>query len=938
MPPIRQLQRAVVAAALALLLVQILATGLLIERGRQEALAEGERSVERIARAVETVVNRHFTQVESLLFGLPTLLGPLPPGGRFDPNRASEILQELNNQNLVFRDLLLLDNQGQAVATALSVYRRRRLPLPSGPSFAEYGLHEGGLRIGGPVRNPASREWALLFAQPAAVAGLPGATAMAEIPLTALGGLLASGDNVQGLRVSLLRADRTILATQPYEEMLIGTAPDEAAEPRSLVHSRPTRYGNLAIHVSLPREAALAGWRGEFWPALLFSAAFALMIVTLAGLLLVVLRQRDDSDGERWRATLASALDSMTDGFIVFGPDDRLVICNQRFREMYALTAPFLKEGALYRDIMREGALRGQFPQLDGDIETFIDDMARWRRSKSPPLERHLPDGRWVLVTERMTPDGGTIGIRTDITALKRANEELAAARDAAHAEDEAKGLFLARMSHELRTPLNSMLGFAQALLQDNQLGHSQREQLRLMHDAGGHLRELVNRLLDLSKIEAGQLDLDARPVVLRPLLEACAGLMAPEVERKGQRLLLEIASDTPEVVEADAMRLRQMLLNLLSNAVKFTPNGGRVALRVRPLGRDRDGLRLEVQDSGPGVPMEKRHLLFRDFTQLSPQAEGLGTGLGLAITARLAAAMGGAIGCDSEAGHGALFWLELPLPGLGPALAEPPPAAPAAAPAGPPAPPSEGLRVLVVDDLAPNRLVLQALLEPAGHRIGFVANGADAIASVEREGWDIVLMDVHMPGMTGLEATRRIRRLAPPRGTVPILGVTASTQPEEISACYEAGMDAHLAKPIDRDALLAAVAQLAVGHSWRRPGPALAGVEAAPLLNEATLRRLVTEMGPLAGHAVRDMLAEIRQGCAILAEPGIARDVARLRQAAHMVLEPARSLGAERLSAVIDGLQRAIRATQDAMPYLRALPGVAADSLTVLETVPVGA
>jgi signal transduction histidine kinase/CheY-like chemotaxis protein len=930
MPLVRPLQRAVLGAALALLLVQALATGLLIERGRQEALAEGERNVERIGRAVETTINRHFTQVESLLFGLPTLLGPLPPGGRFDPNRASEVLQELNNQNLVFRDLLLLDSQGQAVASALSVYRRRRLPLPNGPGFAEYGLHEGGLRIGGPIRNPASREWALLFAQPAAVAGLPGGTAMAEIPLTALGLLLTSGDDAPGLRVSLLRADRTILATQPHEEVLVGTRPDETAGPPSLIHSRPTRYGNLTIRVSLPREAALAGWRGELWPALLFSGAFAVMIVTLGGLLLVLLRQRDDSDGERWRVTLASALDSMTDGFVVFGPDDRLVICNQRFREMYALTAPFLKEGALYRDIMREGALRGQFPQVDGDIDAFIDDMARWRRSKGPPIERHLPDGRWVLVTERMTPDGGTIGIRTDITALKRANEELALARDAAHAEDEAKGLFLARMSHELRTPLNSMLGFAQALLQNSELAPNQREQLRLLHDAGGHLRELVNRLLDLSKIEAGQLDLDSRPVTLRPLLEACAGLMAPEVERKGQRLLLEIAADTPNVVEADAMRLRQMLLNLLSNAVKFTPNGGRVTLRVRPLGRDRDGLRLEVQDSGPGVPPEKRHLLFHDFSQLSPHAEGLGTGLGLAITARLAAAMGGAIGCDGEGGHGAVFWLELPLPELG-AMPEAPVVAPVAS--------SEGLRVLVVDDLAPNRLVLQALLETAGHRMGFVASGAEALSSVERETWDIVLMDVHMPGMTGLEATRRIRRLPPPRGAVPILGVTASTLPEEISACYEAGMDAHLAKPIDRDALLAAMAKLVTGHSWRRAAPAAAsGAEAVPLLNEATLRRLVTEMGPLAGHAMRDMLEEIRQGCAILAEPGIARDVSRMRQAAHMVLEPARSLGAERLSAVIDGLQRAIRAMQDVMPHLRALPGVAADSLTVLETVSVGA
>lgn len=930
----RSLRRTVLIAALAILLVQILATGLMVERGRQEALAQANQTVERIGRAVEANINRHFTQVESLLFGLPVILGPARDG-RFDANRASEVLQELNNQNLIYRDLLLLDASGQAVATALSVYRRRRLPVPSGPTFNESGLHEGGLRIGGPIRNPASREWGLFFANPVTVSGLPNATAMAEIPLMNLGTLLASGGDAPGLRITLMRNDGMLLAALPHDERVIATKPDAAAEPPSLAITRPTLYGNLTIRVTMTREAALAAWSSERWPALLFSAAFALLVITLAGLLTVMLRQRERAEGDRdrWRSTLSSALDSMSDGFVLFGPDDRLVICNQRFREMYALSAPFIREGASFRDIMREGALRGQFPQLKGDIEAAIDEMVRWRRSKGAPLESLLPDGRWILITERMTPDGGTIGIRTDITELKRANEELAAARDAAHAEDEAKGLFLARMSHELRTPLNSMLGFAQALLQDNNLGHTQRDQLRLLHDAGGHLRELVNRLLDLTKIEAGKLDLDARPVTLRPLFEACAGLMAPDVDRKRLRLSLDIAPNTPDVVEADAMRLRQMLLNLLSNAVKFTPAGGRVDLRVRGLGRGQPGLRIEVQDSGPGVPLDKRHLLFRDFTQISPhnEPEGLGTGLGLAITARLAAAMGGAIGCDSEPGAGALFWLELPLPELT-GRAEPEPVAP------PQTMTTASLRVLVADDLAPNRLVVQALLAPAGHRIDFVNSGGAAISAVERERYDIVLMDVHMPGLDGLEATRRIRALPSPKGEVPILGVTASTLPEEISACYEAGMDGHLAKPIDRDALLAAMRELVAGHSWRSVLPAMsAAPEAPPLVNEATLRRALGELGPLAAHAMRDMVEEIRQGCDVLGGAAIARDVTRMRQAAHMVMEPARSLGAERLTAAIDRLQRAIRAGQDVTPHLRALPVIASETLPLLETVSVG-
>jgi signal transduction histidine kinase/DNA-binding NarL/FixJ family response regulator len=934
----RSLRRTVLGTALAILLVQALATGLLVERGRQEALSQANQTVERIARAVEANINRHFTQVESLLFGLPVILGPARDG-RFDANRASEVLQELNNQNLIYRDILVLDSTGQAVATALSVYRRRRLPGPTGPSFNESGLHEGGLRIGGPIRNPASREWGLFFAHPVNISGLPNATAMAEIPLANLSQLLASGGDAPGLRITLMRNDGLLLAALPHEEALIATRPDMAAEPPVVAVTRPTLYGNLTIRVTMTREAALAAWSADRWPAILFSAAFGLLIITLAGLLSIMLRQRERTEGDRdrWRTTLANALDSMSDGFVLFGPDDRLVICNQRFREMYALSAPFIREGASFREIMREGALRGQFPQLTGDIEAAIDEMVRWRRSKGPPLEALLPDGRWILITERMTPDGGTIGIRTDITELKRANEELARARDAAHAEDVAKGMFLARMSHELRTPLNSMLGFAQALMQDNKLGHTQRDQLRLLHDAGTHLRELVNRLLDLTKIEAGQLDLDLRPVMLHPLFEACVGLMAPDVDRKRLRLALDLSPAMPEMVEADAMRLRQMLLNLLSNAIKFTPDGGRVDLRVRPLARGQQGLRIEVQDSGPGVPPDKRHLLFRDFTQIAPhgESEGLGTGLGLAITARLAAAMGGSIGCESEPGAGALFWLELPLRTLaGRAAPEPMPAPP------PPGADMPGLLVLVADDLAPNRLVVQALLAPAGHRVEFVSSGSAAVTAVERNAFDIVLMDVHMPGMDGLEATRRIRMLPAPKGTIPILGVTASTLPEEISACYEAGMDGHLAKPIDRDALLAAMQDLVAGHSWRSALPAMtqARPEEPPLVNEATLRRSLADLGALAAHAMQDMVEEIREGCAVLAEPRIARDVTRMRQAAHMVMEPARSLGAERLVNGIDRLQRAIRAGQDVTQHLAALPPIVAETLPMLQRVAVSA
>jgi CheY-like chemotaxis protein len=246
-------------------------------------------------------------------------------------------------------------------------------------------------------------------------------------------------------------------------------------------------------------------------------------------------------------------------------------------------------------------------------------------------------------------------------------------------------------------------------------------------------------------------------------------------------------------------------------------------------------------------------------------------------------------------------------------------------------------LRVLVADDLAPNRLVVQALLAPAGHQVYFADSGSAAVSAVMRENYDIVLMDMHMPGMDGLEATRRIRALPLPKGGVPILGVTASTMPEEVAACYEAGMDRHLAKPIDGDALMLAMAELAAGQCWRAGLPSMS-MDAPPLLNEITLRRTCDELGTMANSALQDMVEEIAQGCDVLAEPRIARDVTRMRQAAHLVMEPARSLGCERLAAGIDRLQRAIRAGEDVSPHLSALPALRARTLAQLEQVTVSA
>jgi signal transduction histidine kinase/CheY-like chemotaxis protein len=942
----RRLRLAVVAAACLILLAQGIVATLLMNRSHDATLVAAHDTTNRISRAVEASINRNFVQVDAMLAGLPSILAPFARDGRFEADSASRVMRELNNQNFTFRDVLLVGADGMPLASGLAVSRRRPLPIPLGSAFVETGPNAGGVTIGGPVRNPATGEWSLYFARPVTMPVIGTVTAVAEVPVPLVSALLAVGGEAPGLRVTLERDDGTLLAAQPHDETRIGRRLAQAAavlagerEARSrfdgrpvLVAIRPTLYPTLVVVATVETDVTLSAWRHDRDRALAVSAAFAALVIALAAALLVGLGQREKVEAERarWRARLENALESMSDGFVMFGPDDRLIACNQRYKDFYTISAPFIRPGAHFRDIMREGALRGQYPQAGPDIDAFINAMDYWRHANNPPIERLLPDGRWVLITERSTPDGGTVGIRTDITQLKRAMEELASARDSARAAGEAKSQFLARMSHELRTPLNGILGFAQVLLRDPNLTPEQREQVATLHEAGQHLLELVNSLLDLSKIEAGKLDLHLRDTPLRPLLDACAGLLAPEVARKGLRFSLAVAPGTPSAVEADATRLRQMLLNLLSNAVKFTPAGGRVELRAMPVQGGGRGIRLEVQDTGPGIPPEKRHLLFEDFSQLFPVPgqEGTGTGLGLAISARLAAAMGGRIGCDPEVKTGALFWVELPLREVAlPTAALPVAAAAPLRDAG-----GRSLRVLVADDVAANRMVARAMLVAAGHRVDSAADGAEALAAVERDTYDVVLMDVQMPVMDGLEATRRIRGLDGGRGRVPILAVTASALPEQVEACRAAGMDGHLPKPIDRESLLAAVGRLANGGSLAGGAAPCEEEVEAPLLDRAALANLAADLGPTAEVVIGEFVGELRLGVETLSAEGIGPDLPRLRHAAHRLLGAARTLGARRLARAIEALQSVAHAGSDSTEALRRVLAVSAETLPALE------
>ncbi|WP_054110466.1 PAS domain S-box protein [Brevundimonas sp. AAP58] len=373
-----------------------------------------------------------------------------------------------------------------------------------------------------------------------------------------------------------------------------------------------------------------------------------------------------------------------------------------------------------------------------------------------------------------------------DITATKALEEELIAAKEAAEHAVKAKGEFLANMSHELRTPLTSVIGFS-GLLQDSPaLPEAERRYADRIATASEALLGVINDILDYSKLEAEAVDLDPQPFDPAETARGAAAIVESQCAAKGLTLTLALDAGLPAALMGDEGRIRQVLLNFLSNAAKFTVSG-----EIRLESRWKDGrLRVAVSDSGIGVSPEKIDALFDRFTQADASTTRVygGTGLGLAISRRLIEMMGGEIGATSRPGEGSTFWFEVPLP-----VAEAAEAVEAHEAVGLP----PGLTVLMADDAPANRELVRIILAAWGVALETAENGAEAVAAAAKGEYDLILMDVHMPVMDGMDATRAIRTLPGKAGRTPILALTANVQPEQVEACRAAGMDAHIGKPI---------------------------------------------------------------------------------------------------------------------------------------------
>jgi signal transduction histidine kinase/CheY-like chemotaxis protein/HPt (histidine-containing phosphotransfer) domain-containing protein len=530
----------------------------------------------------------------------------------------------------------------------------------------------------------------------------------------------------------------------------------------------------------------------------------------------------------------------------------------------------------------------------------------------------------------------------TELSALNAELEQmtrhLVRARDAAERSNRAKTHFLAGMSHELRTPLNGILGYARLLRMEGGLSPIQAKRVDAMLGAGKHLLHMIARVLDLSEIEAERLELQTELINLPVVAASCIELMRPAADQKGLTLTSSMAPGTPRELLTDSMRLQQILLNLLGNAVKFTTKGS-VELRLLPRPAA-TGLRIEVADTGPGIPPDQRARLFQDFERLDTEATRAaeGAGLGLSLSAKLVAFMGGRIGCDDAPGGGSVFWVELPFAPLTaePASALSPPAlpAPAAQPgkAGP-------LVLLVVDDILMNRDIAGAILSAAGHQVTAVESGAEAIQAVAAKDFDVVLMDVRMPEMDGLEATRRIRAMEGPRARVPILALTAQAFTDQIAQCRAAGMDGHLVKPFDADALLASVVRAAVPRdAVGTPAAALppAPVIGAdlPVFDDALFERTAAflEPGKIAAFMQSIATASEALALAISAPDALPREARALADQAHALSSSAGMLGFTRVATLGRRFEHAVQSSPAEIAPLA--QGLAAALAATLENI----
>jgi len=834
-------------AAALLCLAVIGTTAGLVAMQYRESIEEGREATLNLATRTAAATNHMLLAIDLPLAGVAESIGEGdrtpdgrkapngPPGGAeggaaaLDPEPLRKQFQLVTRRNLLIRSLGLLGAEGQTLLTIGASGPEPALTPP--PEFVRAVLAQSlpALAVSLPSTPPGVYEPMLYFGRPVARHGRVIGAVVAAIPVAQVAAAVQLDDDRPGTEAALQRADGVILMGVPASDPTDPKAAhshassasppdraDEALAPLSglpaLVAVRPVLHPGLHVVAASTLQVTLRHWVRYAWTAGLGTLGLVAALLAAAAFAQRQLRRMALARTEqaRSKALLEQALQSMHDGLLLTDADDRVVLWNERYLDLFPWLRGVIAVGLPFR-VLAETAAAALLPDAAPEArETWVQQRQAARLRDRMMHTRTGSDERVVHTVERRTPDGGVVSVYRDSTAIER---ELARLKEAAEAASDAKTRFLAAMSHEIRTPLNAVLGM-NGLLLASPLNAEQRRQAELIRSSGQSLLAIINDILDLSKIEAGRMELEIVDFPLADTVSDVVSLLEVRAQAKGLALALEMAPDLPTHARGDPSRLRQVLFNLVGNALKFTHAGQvKVSLRSRPLQGRKVELTLVVSDTGVGIPAESLPRLFEPFSQAESSTARRygGTGLGLAISRQIVELMGGRIEAHSQPGQGSTFTAVMvveagaPLPGPGRGGAKP------TAP-----PPSRvARRILVAEDNAVNQILIKAMLDRLGHYSDIVADGLEALNQVQAAHYDLVLMDIQMPVMDGATATRRIRALPGAVSRVPIIAMTANAMPEDRDAYVAAGVNGYVSKPIDLDLLAAAIDRAAMS----RPG-----------------------------------------------------------------------------------------------------------------------
>ncbi len=952
--------RAVLLLVCALAVIWGLA-GVYLRQEYQRSLRDAESQTANLARAFEETVSRSIALLDQALEHVRDSY--LRDPGRFtldDWLRDKTVLHQISVQISVAGPTgLMLTSTVAGAPAGVSIADREhfRVHVP---------LAEDRLFISKPVIGRISGRLSVQFSRRMTAAdGRFAGVVVASLDPTVPGVFRESSRVGEGFAM-LIGRDGIIRSARPDTSAIGGTmlppadpamarqfeadqraeGTETAAGPEDIASYRGVTGYPLFVAVGVSRQAAFRSYDQAWWSTVLAGLCLSLVV---SAVIFITLRQWHRLI--RFQSALTMTMENISQGVLMIDKRRRMPVINHRVAQLLDLPPELASPGADFDTLVRWQEEHGEFPLDVKDGQRIASMRGTGGTHPAPAFyERTRADGTVLEIRTTVLADGGAVRTFTDVTERKRIEHEMAGARDAAEAGIRARTEFLAVMSHEIRTPLNGIIGAA-GLLRDMRLNPEQNEYVSIIRGSGEHLASLIQDILDFSCLDAGRVELEEIPFDPRALLKGTVAMLAEQARLKGLTLNAATAGDVPELVTGDPSRLRQVLVNLISNAVKFTDRGS-VAVQTRVGHRDAGSVTLEivVTDTGIGISPMARNKLFSAFTQEDNSISRRfgGTGLGLAICRQLVTLMHGTIDVGSTPGLGSTFRFDARFRlvpeagvrnasgagGLGvyengslrlrveahrthekSAVQTPRATSPNASwLAGAAGPAPDGLpdhdtefsyrrfNVLLAEDNPTNRYIATRMLSRMGHAVMAVEDGALAVTAAAAADYDVILMDMMMPGVDGLAATRTIRAGEEPRCHTVIVGLTANARASDRAACEAAGMNGFVTKPVTMERLRDALEQFVARDA---AVPAEPRTREVPLLDTMFLKQLAADIGPdSTSEVMRAFLEEGPERLNAIRDAMADGAIQSIRREAHALTGAARNLGLTRIGVAASSLQ----------------------------------